>query len=137
MRAIPVLSTTKGYLTNNSDRAAYLLTFFIYNPGEVSDYFEDYLISLRDLASKNQQVPDALVSAVEGTLTKVYERYFPDLIINVEVEQKYIDGYKYGLKINIQSAPMNSDQFEPIILSKTIAIDDDYRISLNYTPSQN
>ena len=131
---IPVLSTTKGYLDNPNDKAAYLLTFFIYNPGGVSDFLEERNGSLRLLAYEYQQDPTLLATNVQQKLSEIFDRNFPDRIVNVEVTSKEIDGYKYGLRFNIVSAPTANDTFTPLNLSGSFAIDDDYRISLIYTP---
>ena len=131
---IPVLSTTKGYLDNPNDKAAYLLTFFIYNPGGVSDFLEERNGSLRSLAYEYQQDPTLLATNVQQKLSEIFDRNFPDRIVNVEVTSKEIDGYKYGLRFNIVSAPTANDTFTPLNLSGSFAIDDDYRISLIYTP---
>lgn len=128
--AIPALSVSKGWLTNNSDRAAYLLTFWIYNPGGVSDYYESYNGSLRNLASKYQQDPHGLAGAAQAELSRIFERNFPGIPLSINVDVKEIDGYKYGLTVNIMSAPVNTDNYKPIILFRSIEIDDDYRITL-------
>lgn len=131
---VPVLSTTKGYLDNPNDKAAYLLTFFIYNPGGVSDFLESTNGSLRTLAYAYQQNPTTMATSVQQKLTEIFTRNFPDRLVNVEVTSKEMDGYKYGLRFDIMSAPTADDAYVPLNLSGSFAIDDDFRISLIYTP---
>lgn len=131
---VPVLSTVKGYLDNPNDKAAYLLTFFIYNPGGVSDYLEDTNGSLRSIAYEYQQNPSLMAVRVEQVLTDIFKRNFPERMINVQITTKEIDGYKYGLRFDISSAPTADDTYTPLNLSGSFEIDDDYRISLKYTP---
>lgn len=131
---VPVLSTVKGYLDNPNDKAAYLITFFIYNPGGVSDYFEDTNGSLRMLAYEYQQNPMGMAAQVQQKLQAIFNRNFPDRIVQVSVKSKAIDGYKYGLRFEITSAPTANDTFTPLNLSGSFAIDEDFRISLIYTP---
>ena len=131
---VPVLSTVKGYLDNPNDKAAYLITFFIYNPGGVSDYLEDTNGSLRMLAYEYQQNPIGMAAQVEQKLQTIFNRNFPDRIVQVSVKSKAIDGYKYGLRFEITSAPTADDTFTPLNLSGSFAIDEDFRISLIYTP---
>lgn len=130
---VPTLSVSRGYLQSDSDKAAYLLTFFIYNPGGVSDYYEQYNGSLRNLVYANPDDPYGLAAAVSTSLSNIFSRNFPGRNINIDVTPKDIDGYKYGLVFNIMSGPLNtSGQYKPIILSGTIQVDDDYRITLKY-----
>lgn len=131
---IPALSTSKGWLTDDSDKAAYLITFFIYNPGGVSDYFETYNGSLRNLAYASQYSPSEMASAVKSKLSYIFERNFPNRLIDINITTEDIDGYKYALIFNLNISPDNSTStYRPIILSGIMRVDDDYRITLNYT----
>ncbi len=131
---VPVLSTVKGYLDNPNDKAAYLITFFIYNPGGVSNFFEDTNGSLRMIAYEYQQDPLEMATQVEHRLQTIFNRNFPERIVQVSVKHKDIDGYKYGLRFEITSAPTANDTFTPLNLAGSFAIDEDFRISLIYTP---
>ena len=127
---IPTLSVSKGFLTSNSDRAAYLLTFWIYNPGGVSDYYEGYNGSLRLLAYEYQQNRQQLAAAAKSQLTRIFRRHFPELTLSIDVDAEDRDGYRYALLINVMSAPISSDDYKPIVLSRSVLIDDEYRIYL-------
>ena len=131
---IPTLSVTKGFLTNDSDKAAYLLTFWLYNPGGASDYYESFNGSLRMLAYEFQQYPQQLADVAKIQLERIFTQNFPNTQLSIDVSVKEVDGYRYGLVINIMSAPTNSDDYKPIILSRSLLIDNDYRIILKPLP---
>ena len=131
---IPTLSASKGWLTSDADKAAYLITFFIYNPGGVSDYFETYNGSLRNLAYSSQYSSTDMAVAVKSKLTYIFSRNFPGRVIDINITLKDIYGYKYSLRFEITVSPDGSaDNYQPIILSGIMKVDDDYRITLNYT----
>lgn len=132
-RIIPVLSADKGFLSEASDKAAYLLTYFIYNPSGVSDYFEDEQISLRTIAYEYQHNPEDMANKAQAVLSSAFKRAFPDLNITVDVTTKNIDGYKYGLRFEVLSAPKDTQGSKPIVMSGSFAIDENYRIKLEYT----
>lgn len=132
---IPSLSSYSGFITKVADKAAYILRHFIYNPAGVSDFFEDGQLSLRMLAAKYQQSPVILASVAQTTLRNAYAKCIPEMNIDVDISYKDIDGSKYKLVFNITGSPVNLNiEKKPLIMSGSMSIDDDYRISLTFAP---
>lgn len=124
---IPSLHGEKGYVTDRHERAIYLLNHFIMSPASVSEYYEEHKVSLRKLAAESDNDPLELVARVRSQLSQLYIRYFPGESIQVEVSAIDTDKYKYGLKLNI-TVQNDNGVYEPILLTNTIHITEDYRI---------
>lgn len=129
---IPTLDTFAGFITSPNEKAAFILRHFIYNPSDVSDFFNKDQISLRQLASTYQNSPDILVSTVKVQLTEAIASNIPEMYTEVDISYKDIDDEKYKLIFNIKGSPTNSSIKRPLILSGSFMVDDEYKITIDF-----
>ena len=128
---IPTLTTSAGFVSDINDKAATLLRFFVYNPGEASDNLSTAQVSLRDLAYQYQNNPANMAAVVERQLNSLYQKNFPEISTNVTVRHKDLGGGKYKLIINVQGSS-NGNDYKPLILTSTVEIGDNFSINLKY-----
>ncbi len=75
---IPTLDLNHPVLTNRSDQMIYLLKFLMYNPGYVSSWMDDDLMSMRKSMAKYTEDPDRLVPALQQYLSSAVQRFYGD-----------------------------------------------------------
>lgn len=129
---IPTLDTFAGFITSPNEKAAFILRHFIYNPSDVSDFFNKDQISLRQLASTYQNSPEILVSAVKAQLETAITNNIPEMYIDVDISYEDITDEKYKLIFSIKGSPSSSTEKKLLILSGSFIVDDEYRITIDF-----
>ena len=75
---IPTLDLNHPVLTNRSDQMIYLLKFLMYNPGYISSWMDDDLMSMRKSMAKYTEDPEKLVPALQQYLSAAVQRFYSD-----------------------------------------------------------
>ena len=94
---IPVCPTcytiSSPNLKQPADVALYLITWLFNNPGHVSSFNAEEMISFRFLEAQYGKQPDVLAREIETRLTTALSRYFPDKNYHAIVTPEQKDGY--------------------------------------------
>lgn len=129
---IPTLDPFAGFITNANEKAAFILRHFIYNPSDVSDFFNSDQVSLRQLASSYQGSPGILVSTVKAQLETAMANNIPEMFLDIDISYADIDDTKYKLIFSIKGSPTSIGDKKPLILSGAFLVDDEYKITINF-----
>lgn len=96
------LSSNGGVLTSVEDIVPTVLRMVLGQPGETSEWLEDYKVSFRVLESKWGTDPSLMCSKLSDAMRAIYRRYFPDLRLQVNCTYEMIDeSERYNLIIDI------------------------------------
>ena len=93
----PVLNASAGYEQDVPSQVASLVRFFIMNPGDTSDLWEDSLVSFRKLVGEYEHDPQALASRSSSVIRKILNNKFKNLDFVCDfTTSDYKDGIKDG-----------------------------------------
>ena len=97
MTVTPVLSSKVGYLEDIRDQIMTIFRFVIYNPGRISNLWEDKLISFRKLAAELEADRDVLVDHLESKIIRALTRMFANYTFEGDFKtEDYKEGNEDG-----------------------------------------
>lgn len=135
IRALPVLSSVTGILTDIHEVTASVVRFVMCTPGTTSSYVEDELVSFRNLAGKYGYDKDNMCKMLEVGLYGILKRYFPNHTPMVSVTHSPYEGneleFRYTLTIDIKYQTADGDII-PGIEAGAFLVDADNRITLKF-----
>jgi hypothetical protein len=132
---IPNLYNNAGILTDKRERAAYIIKQFVYNPGNISNYFEDELASLRLLAAYHGYKKENMIDYVKRILVGIFNYQYPDDQIEVEVTARNINEIRYAVNIQVKITDMSSGISGALILKRSIEVTENNEFILHLTPT--
>ena len=116
-----LMSHIYGNIYDRKERAAYLLTYFIYNPGNVTTRLKNKELSLRHLASSYGHAKEQMSMMIIQQLTSIYSAHFPNEQINVKCDIKSMGNTDdYGIIIDISSYNSITKRSESLISEANI-----------------
>lgn len=115
----PVLSASAGYEQDVPSQVASLVRFFIMNPGDTSDLWEDNLLSFRKLVGEYEHDPQALAGAAGSRLRKILNNKFRDLdftcdFTSKDYKENTTDG-RYTINFDISYTNINGSSVPALI----------------------
>lgn len=133
---IPTLNTAISYLTDRSDIASFLIQYSLLNPGRISDFYNDLLISFRTIASEFGDNRDAICSELKNKFTTILSRYFPNDSITCEFttapyDENTPDDPRYRVKFDIYFT-LEDGTIQPAVMSGHFNVDENFNITLNF-----
>ena len=99
---IPTLDINQPVITNKSDKMTYLLKFLMYNPGWVSSWYDNHLLSMRQSMAANTEDRNKLVPALQQYLNQVIHNFYPDYSCTLETHDHNNDPLVYDIDIYIR-----------------------------------
>lgn len=127
---IPTLHAVVGVISNPQEVIAYLVRHFVTNPGGTSSTVEEETLSIQKLASYYGNDKNTMAGAAQEQLSTAISRFYPGQGINVDVVPTDIDGYRYGLTIDI--GVTFNDERKPILVSGIIKITNENEFIINF-----
>lgn len=134
----PVLSSSQSYLEDVRDQVMSVLRFAVMNPGHISDYWDDNLISCRLIAAEHEHDRDYFVNVLNKRFNDLFGKKFKDCSVNANFtstafNSKGDDG-RFTVNFDIQISISNTE--EGGIIRGNISIDPQtYDIKLKFDNS--
>lgn len=102
---IPTLTqTSQPVLTDPTDVIAYLIRFFLTNPGRVSDFFDKQQLSFREVLATHTS-PAQVANACEQVLTEAIDRHYPNTYGTTVTAHPMDEGHtRWRLQIAVRTA---------------------------------
>ncbi len=72
---VPQLDLNQPVAENNSDKIVALLKFLMFNPGWISSWYDDHLLSMRKSMAKYTEDSDKLVPNINRLLNEAIGHY--------------------------------------------------------------
>lgn len=132
----PTLSTSISYLTDRSDVASAMIQYSLLNPGRISDFYNELLISFRTIASEFGDNKDAICSELKRKFHSALKNYFPNDDINCEFttapyDENNPDDPRYRVKFDIYFT-LNDGTIQPAVMSGYFNVDKDSSVTLSF-----
>ena len=103
MTKVPTMTyIPDSVLTKVKDIIGYQVLFFLNNPGFTSTLYKDHMMSFRGMITKYNKNPNALRDEVSSSLSTIFKRLFPDMIIEVRCEIQKLEGIYVKLTLSIE-----------------------------------
>lgn len=134
----PVLSSSQSYLEDVRDQVMSIVRFAVMNPGHISDYWDDQLISCRLIAAEHEHDRDYFVNVLNKRFNELFGKKFKDCSVNANFttstfNDKGDDG-RFSVNFDIQISIDNTE--EGGIIRGNIAVDPHtYDIKLKFDNS--
>ena len=134
----PVLSSSQSYLEDVRDQVMSLVRFAVMNPGHISDYWDDSLISCRLIAAEHEHDRDYFVNVLNKRFNNLFSKKFKDCSVTANFtsttfNDKGDDG-RFSVNFDIQISIANTE--EGGIIRGSISIDPNtYDIRLKFDNS--
>lgn len=130
MPVCPTFFKSKDQFRTPAEVCADLIVFSVRNPGSVTNLYSEDEISLYKLKNTYEQSKDILAGKYQELLSRAINKYFPDNIINVQVEAEFINEAEktYKLTINI----VYSEDSVPVIGKTDVIINEDGKFDINF-----
>lgn len=131
------LSSDGGILTSMEDILPSILRTFIGQPGNTSDFVEEYKRSFRMLDAKYGTSPEDMCNGVSTALRSIYERYFPNDNIDVICTFEILTEARYNLNISVVTTGYNG-QFINLISKRKISVNHEtHEFKINFGNNAN
>ena len=101
MGIITLHYSVEPILKSTADKVAYILRHFAYNPGFTSSFFPDMELSLRGLAAKTANNPDATCRNIALALDEAFKRLMPDAGLQVDAGIVYGSSTFFTVQIKV------------------------------------
>ena len=100
--AVSLRDGERSVMTSPGDNCAQMINYLFHNPGGVSSFIEDELLSMRKLVGEYEQNPTALKGAIQDRIDDVLNGRFPGerYYSTVELVDSDEDGF-YNISIDI------------------------------------
>lgn len=136
----PVLSSSQNYLEDVRDQVMSIVRFAVMNPGHISDYWDNKLISCRMLAAAYEQDREYFVNVLNKRFNDLFGEKFRDCSVTANFtatnyNAKGDDG-RFSVNFDIQINANN--EVEGGIIRGNISVDPQtYDIKLKFDNSEN
>ena len=98
---VPQLDLNQPVAENNSDKIVALLKFLMFNPGWISSWYDDHLLSMRKSMAKYTEDSDKLVPNISRLLNEAIGHYYQGYKCNVAVERDEANPANYSMIISV------------------------------------
>lgn len=98
---VPQLDLNQPVAENNSDKIVALLKFLMFNPGWISSWYDDHLLSMRKSMAKYTEDSDKLVPNISRLLNEAIGHYYPGYKCNVAIERDEANPANYSMIISV------------------------------------
>lgn len=98
---VPQLDLNQPVAENNSDKIVALLKFLMFNPGWISSWYDDHLLSMRKSMAKYTEDSDKLVPNINRLLNEAIGHYYQGYKCNVAVERDEANPANYSMIISV------------------------------------
>lgn len=126
------LSSDGGVLTNMEDIIPSVLRSVFGQPGNTSDYLEQYKTSFRMLDAQSGTVPEDMCSNVSIALKNIYDRYFPNNDIIVRCEPEILTEARYNIHISVMATDINGNLVNLISRRKIEVNKETHEFKINF-----
>lgn len=101
---VPQLDINAPVAENNSDKMVSLLKFLMYNPGWISSWYDEHLLSMKRDMAKYTENSDVLVPALQQKINDAVHHYYPEYYCDIEVIRENPNDPDYYLDIAIKNS---------------------------------
>lgn len=101
MAIVTLHYNVENVITGTVDQIAFLVRYFIYNPGFTSTMFADKELSFRGIVTKYPGSPSMVANEVASRLRAAIERVMPTKTVVVDAAFTFVDLTNYTLKLSI------------------------------------
>jgi hypothetical protein len=98
---VPQLDLNQPVAENNSDKMVALLKFLMFNPGWISSWYDDHLLSMKKSMAQYTEDSDKLVPAIQAKLNEAISHYYPGYSCSIEIERDEFNPADYSMIISI------------------------------------
>ena len=98
---VPQLDINQPVAENNSDKMVALLKFLMFNPGWISSWYDNNLLSMRKSMAQYTEDSDKLVPAIQTRLNEAIKHYYPGYSCNIDIERDELNPADYSMIISI------------------------------------
>ena len=135
--ALPVLSTTVGWVTNKNEIAAALIQFLIMNPGNTSDTVEDLLVSFRKMSATDGHDRMLMCQRLQHAFPPVLQRYYPTDEVKCTFTPEDYDSVensdRFGVRFNVLIREKGDTSFRPVVVTGVFVVTENDTIKVNFT----
>lgn len=100
---VPQLDINAPIAENNSDKMVSLLKFLMFNPGWISSWYEEHLLSMRKSMAKYTESSDTLVPALQQKINDAIHHYYPDYHCDIKVIRDDPENPDYTMDISVKN----------------------------------
>ena len=100
---VPQLDINAPVAENNSDKMVSLLKFLMFNPGWISSWYDDYLLSMRKSMAKYTENSGVLVPELQKQINDAIHHYYPDYHCEIKVIRDDPENPNYDMDISIKN----------------------------------
>ena len=101
---IPTLSLNMPVLENSNDKLIYILKYMFYSPGWVSNWYDDYLLSMRKYVAQYTEDSNVLVPKLQEYINDVIHRFYPDYNCQLDAIPDAENPNNYTIDISIKNS---------------------------------
>ena len=101
---VPQLELNAPIAENNSDKMTSLLKFLMFNPGWISSWYDDHLLSMRKSMAKYTEDSNQLVPALQSMINEAVHHYYPDYNCEIKVIRDDPNNPNYSMDIFIKNS---------------------------------
>ena len=101
---VPQLDINAPVAENNSDKMVSLLKFLMFNPGWISSWYDEYLLSMRKSMAKYTEDSGTLVPALQQKINEAVHHYYPDYHCEIKVIRDDPTNPDYSMDILIKNS---------------------------------
>ena len=101
---VPQLDINAPVAENNSDKMVSLLKFLMFNPGWISSWYDEYLLSMRKSMAQYTENDAQLVPALQKKINEAVQHYYPDYYCEINVVREDPADPNYIMDIAIKNS---------------------------------
>lgn len=101
---VPQLDINAPVAENNSDKMVSLLKFLMFNPGWISSWYDEHLLSMRKDMAKYTEDSQKLVPALQSKINEAVHHYYPHYHCDISVIRENPNDPDYYLDISIKNS---------------------------------
>jgi hypothetical protein len=101
---VPQLDINAPVAENNSDKMVSLLKFLMFNPGWISSWYDEHLLSMRQSMAKYTEDSSTLVPALQEKINDAIHHFYPDYHCSIEVIRDQPNDPNYTMDIAIRNS---------------------------------
>jgi len=98
---VPQLDINHPLAENKSDKMISLLKFLMFNPGWISSWYDDSLLSMRKSMAKYTEDSSKLVPGIQQLLNEAIHHYYPEYTCDIKVIPDENDPTCYTMDLRI------------------------------------
>lgn len=101
---VPQLDINAPVAENNSDKMVSLLKFLMFNPGWISSWYDEHLLSMRKSMAKYTENSSTLVPALQEKINTAIHHFYPDYHCSIDVIRDDPNDPNYTMDISIRNS---------------------------------